>query len=406
MKKTTGSNPAITSKWRPATQAVRAGTWRSEHGETSEALFLTSGYSYDSAEEVAARFAGDAVGMQYSRFRNPTVDMLQSRIAAMEGAEACLAQASGMAAMTSSLLCMLSAGDHVVAGRAAFGSCRWILDNVLNRFGITHTAIDGTDNAAWEAAVQPNTKVFFFETPANPTMDLVDLEFVCGLARSKNIKTVVDNAFATPALQRPLDFGADIVAYSATKLMDGQGRVMAGAVCGSKEWIEEKLSPFQRNTGPICAPFNAWVVMKGLETLPLRATTQSANALQIATFLENRGLSVRHPGLASHPQHALAKKQMNAAGPIFAFEAPGEGDAAREKGMALCNALELIDISNNIGDSKTLVCHPATTTHHNMGPEGRAGAGIGDGMLRINVGLEDPLDLIEDLEQALDKTGI
>ncbi|AKQ41827.1 O-succinylhomoserine sulfhydrylase [Aurantiacibacter atlanticus] len=406
MKKTTGSNPAITSKWRPATQAVRAGTWRSEHGETSEALFLTSGYSYDSAEEVAARFAGDAVGMQYSRFRNPTVDMLQSRIAAMEGAEACLAQASGMAAMTSSLLCMLSAGDHVVAGRAAFGSCRWILDNVLNRFGITHTAIDGTDNAAWEAAVQPNTKVFFFETPANPTMDLVDLEFVCGLARSKNIKTVVDNAFATPALQRPLDFGADIVAYSATKLMDGQGRVMAGAVCGSKEWIEEKLSPFQRNTGPICAPFNAWVVMKGLETLPLRATTQSANALQIATFLENRGLSVRHPGLASHPQHALAKKQMNAAGPIFAFEAPGEGDAAREKGMALCNALELIDISNNIGDSKTLVCHPATTTHHNMGPEGRASAGIGDGMLRINVGLEDPLDLIEDLEQALDKTGI
>ncbi len=406
MKKTTGSNPAITSKWRPATQAVRAGTWRSEHGETSEALFLTSGYSYDSAEEVAARFAGDADGMQYSRFRNPTVDMLQSRIAAMEGAEACLAQASGMAAMTSSLLCMLSAGDHVVAGRAAFGSCRWILDNVLNRFGITHTAIDGIDNAAWEAAVQPNTKVFFFETPANPTMDLVDLEFVCGLARSKNIKTVVDNAFATPALQRPLDFGADIVAYSATKLMDGQGRVMAGAVCGSKEWIEEKLSPFQRNTGPICAPFNAWVVMKGLETLPLRATTQSANALQIATFLENRGLSVRHPGLASHPQHALAKKQMDAAGPIFAFEAPGEGDAAREKGMALCNALELIDISNNIGDSKTLVCHPATTTHHNMGPEGRAGAGIGDGMLRINVGLEDPLDLIEDLEQALDKSGI
>ncbi len=275
MKKTTGTDRSITSKWRPATQAVRAGTWRSEQGETSEALFLTSGYAYDDAETVAARFAGEQAGMQYSRFKNPTVEMLQERIAAMEGAEACLVQASGMAAMTSSLLCMLSSGDHVVAGRAAFGSCRWILSNVLERFGITHTAIDGTDNAAWEAAIRPNTKAFFFETPANPTMDLVDLEFVCGLARSKGITSIVDNAFATPVLQRPLDFGADVVAYSATKLMDGQGRVMAGAVCGSKQWIEEKLSPFQRNTGPICAPFNAWVIMKGLETLDLRARQQS-----------------------------------------------------------------------------------------------------------------------------------
>ena len=406
MKKTTGTDRSVTATWRPATQAVRAGTMRSEHGETSEALYLTSGYTFDTAQEVAARFAGEAQGMQYSRFKNPTVEMLQQRIAAMEGAEACLVQASGMAAMTSSLLCMLSAGDHVVAGRAAFGSCRWILDNVLNRFGITHTAIDGTDNTAWEAAVQDNTRAFFFETPANPTMDLVDLEFVCGLARSKGIKTVVDNAFATPVLQRPLDFGADIVAYSATKLMDGQGRVMAGAVCSSQEWIEETLSPFQRNTGPICAPFNAWVVMKGLETLPLRATAQSANALQVAKFLEERGLRVLHPGLPSHPQHALTQKQMVAAGPIFAFFAPKTGDAGKEQAMAICNALELIDISNNIGDAKSLICHPATTTHHNMGTEGRAAAGVEDGMLRINIGLEDPLDLIEDLAQALDRVGV
>ena len=402
MKKDTGQDPNTTSTWRAATQAVRAGTWRSAHGETSEALFLTSGFTYDSAEEVAARFAGEADGMQYSRFKNPTVDMLQHRIAAMEGAEACLVQASGMAAMTSSLLCMLSAGDHVVAGRAAFGSCRWILDNVLNRFGITHTVIDGTDNAAWEAAVQPNTKAFFFETPANPTMDLVDLEFVCGLARSKGITTVVDNAFATPTLQRPMDFGADVVAYSATKLMDGQGRVMAGAVCASKEWIDEKLSPFQRNTGPVCAPFNAWVVMKGLETLPLRAPAQSANALKVARFLEERGLRVLHPGLPSHPQHDLCRKQMSAAGPIFAFYAPD----GQEQAMALCNALELIDISNNIGDSKSLICHPASTTHYNMGEEGRAEAGIEDGMLRMNVGLEDPLDLIDDLAQALDQLSL
>jgi cystathionine gamma-synthase/O-succinylhomoserine sulfhydrylase len=402
MKKHTGSDPAVTRKWRPATQAVRAGTLRSEHGETSEALYLTSGFTYDSAEEVAARFAGEASGMQYSRFKNPTVEMLQQRIAAMEGAEACLAQASGMAAMTSSLLCMLSAGDHVVAGRAAFGSCRWILDNVLNRFGITHTVVDGTDNAAWEAAVQPNTRAFFFETPANPTMDLVDLEFVCALARSKGITTVVDNAFATPVLQRPLDYGADVVAYSATKLMDGQGRVMAGAVCGSKQWIEEKLSPFQRNTGPICAPFNAWVVLKGLETLDLRARAQSASAITVARFLEERGLRVLHPGLPSHPQHELCARQMVAAGPIFAFFAPG----GKEQAMGLCNALELIDISNNIGDSKSLMCHPASTTHYNMGEEGRAAAGIEDGMLRLNVGLEDVQDLLEDLDQALGRVGL
>jgi O-succinylhomoserine sulfhydrylase len=402
MKKTTGTDRSINSKWRPATRAVRSGTWRSEHGETSEALFLTSGYTYDSAQIVADRFAGTAKGMQYSRFQNPTVAMLEERIASMEGAEACKVQASGMAAMTSALLCMLSQGDHVVAGRAAFGSCRWILDNVLNRFGITHTVVDGRDNAAWEAAIQPNTKVFFFETPANPTLDVVDLEFVCGLARSKGITTIVDNAFATPALQRPLEFGADITAYSATKLMDGQGRVIVGAVCGSDEFINGVLSPFQRNTGPICAPFNAWVVLKGLETLSLRAHKQSENALAVGKFVESRVPKILHPGLPSFAQHNLAMKQMDACGPIFSFVVEG----GREKAFAVLDALELIDISNNIGDSKSLACHPASTTHNSMGPEGRALAGVDEGMIRLNIGLEDPQDLIEDLDQAMGRAGL
>lgn len=401
MKKTTGMDRSASSKWRPATRAVRAGTWRSDHGETSEAMYLTSGYSYDDAQTVADRFAGEAAGMQYSRFQNPTVAMLEERIAAMEGAEACKVQASGMAAMTSALLCMLSQGDHVVAARAAFGSCRWIMNNVLNRFGITHTAIDGRDNAAWEAAVQPNTKAFFFETPANPTLDIVDLEFVCGLAKSKGITTIVDNAFATAALQRPLEFGADVVAYSATKLMDGQGRVLMGAVCGSDEWINGTLSPFQRNTGPVASPFNAWVVMKGLETLDLRARKQSENALEVGRFVESRVQQVLHPGLASFAQHDLAMKQMDACGPIFSFDVGG-----REKAFAVLDALELVDISNNIGDAKSLACHPASTTHNNMGPEGRAEMGVTEGMIRINIGLEDPLDVIEDLDRAFARAGL
>ena len=403
MKRTSGTDRALTSKWRPATRAVRAGTTRSEHGETSEALFLTSGYTYDSAATVAARFAGEATGMQYSRFQNPTVAMLEERVAAMEGAEACKVQASGMAAMTSALLCMLSAGDHVVAGRAAFGSCRWILANVLNRFGITHTVVDGRDNAQWEAAIQPNTKAFFFETPANPTLDIVDLAFVCGLAKSRGITTIVDNAFATAALQRPMEFGADVVTYSATKLMDGQGRVLAGAICGSAQWINEVLSPFQRNTGPVLSPFNAWVVLKGLETLPLRAHKQSENALEVGRFVEERlGKPILHPGLPSFHQHELAAKQMDAFGPIFSFVV----DGGRQAAFAVLDALELVDISNNIGDSKSLACHPASTTHHNMGAEGRAEMGVEEGMIRINIGLEDPLDVIEDLDQAFAKAGI
>ena len=406
MKKTTGTDRSKTRSWRPATQAVRSGTWRSEHGETSEALFLTSGYTYDDAQTVADRFAGDATGMTYSRLQNPTVAMLEERIAVMEGAEACRVQASGMAAMTAALLSQLSAGDHVVGALAAFGSCRWLLDELCPRFGIEVSVIDSTDNAAWEAAIRPNTRVFFFETPANPTLDVVDLEYVCGLAKAHGIITVVDNAFATSALQRPLQFGADVVAYSATKLMDGQGRVLAGAICGTEEFINETLLPFQRNTGPNLSPFNAWVVLKGLETLDLRARRQSENALEIGRFVQERitkeGGRILHPGLPSHPRHEIATKQMVMTGPIFAWDMPG----GREQAFALLDALELVDISNNIGDSRSLLCHPASTTHANMGEDGRAEMGVTEGLLRINIGLEDPLDVIEDLDQAFGKSRI
>ncbi|WBY16126.1 aminotransferase class I/II-fold pyridoxal phosphate-dependent enzyme [Erythrobacteraceae bacterium WH01K] len=405
MKKTTGTDRTVTRNWRPATQAIRGGTWRSEHGETSEALFLTSGYTYDDAQTVADRFAGDAPGMTYSRLQNPTVAMLEERIALMEGAGACRAQASGMAAMTAALLCQLSAGDHCVAARAAFGSCRWLVDNLLPRFGIETSVIDSADNDAWEAAIRPNTKVFFFETPANPTLDVVDLAHVCALAKAHGITTVVDNAFASPALQRPMEFGADVVAYSATKLMDGQGRVLAGAICGSEEWIEDVLLPFQRNTGPNCAPFNAWVVLKGLETLSLRAHRQSENAVALGQFLEPRlekaGGRILHPGLPSHPRHDLAKAQMEATGPIFAFDV-----GTRARAFAVLDALELVDISNNIGDARSLMCHPASTTHAGMAAEARQDMGVTEGLLRINVGLEDIADITEDLDAALKAAGI
>lgn len=403
MKKTTGMDRAVTAQWRPATRAVRGGTWRSEHGETSEALFLTSGYTYDNAQTVADRFAGEAEGMTYSRLQNPTVAMLEERIALIEGAEACRVQASGMAAMTAALLCQLSVGDHVVAARAAFGSCRWLVDHLLPRFGIETTVIDSAVDGEWDAAIRPNTKVFFFETPANPTLDIVNLRHVCDLARAHGIVTVVDNAFASPALQRPLEFGADVIAYSATKLMDGQGRVLAGAVCGSREFVDEKLLPFQRNTGPNLSPFNAWVVLKGLETLDLRARAQSAAALELGKFIEPRISRMLHPGLPSHPRHELALQQMpNGTGPIFAFEVPG----GRAQAFALLDALELIDISNNIGDCRSLLCHPASTTHANMGAEARAEMGVTEGLLRINVGLEDIEDLKEDMDRALSAAGL
>lgn len=397
MKRTTGQDRSITAKWRPATQAVRGGTWRSDWGETSEAIFLTSGYSYEDAATPADRFAGKAAGMTYSRTQNPSVQMLEERIALLEGAEACRAQASGMAAMSSAMLCQLSVGDHMVVARAAFGPTRWITDNLLPRFGIECTAVDGRDLDQWKAAIRPNTRVFFFETPANPTMDIIDIAAVCGLAREHGITSVVDNAFATAALQRPLDLGADVVAYAATKLMDGQGRVLAGAVCGTADFINTKLLPYQRNTGATLSPFNAWLVLKGLETLELRAVKQAENALEIARYLENRVPVLNHPGLPSHPQFALVQRQMRLAGSVFSFELEG-GRAATH---AFLNALEMVDISNNIGDTKSLMTHPASTTHSSLTPEVRADMGVTEGMLRISVGLEDPRDVIEDLERGL-----
>jgi O-succinylhomoserine sulfhydrylase len=402
MKKTTGFDRSKTRLWQPATQAVRGGTWRSEHGETSEALFLTSGYTYDSAEIVAARFAGEEEGMTYSRLQNPTVAMLEERIALLEGAEGCRVQATGMAAMTTALLCQLSVGDHLVAAKAAFGSCRWLVDNLLPRFGIETTVVDGRDLSAWEKAIRPNTKVFFFETPANPTMDIVDMRGLCDIAKAHGITTVVDNAFCTSAIQKPMEFGADIVAYSATKLMEGQGRVLAGAVCASEAFLNDVLMPFQRNTGPNLSPFNAWVVLKGLETLDLRARRQSENALAVGRAIEHRVSRILHPGLESHPQFELAQSQMAMCGPIFSFIL----DGGREQAMAFLNALELVDISNNIGDARSLCCHPASTTHFSVSAEVREDMGVVDGMLRINIGLEDPKDIIADMQQALTQVGL
>jgi O-succinylhomoserine sulfhydrylase len=402
MKKLTGQDRSVTETWRPATQAIRGGTARSHFGETSEAIYLTSGYAYDCAADAAARFAGEQVGMTYSRLQNPSVEMLEQRIALLEGAEAARCMASGMAAMTAVLLCQLSQGDHLVGGRAAFGSCRWLTDTLLPRFGIETTIVDGRDPDQWKAAIRPNTKVFFFETPANPTLDIVDLAAVCAIAREAGITSVVDNAFATPLLQKPLDYGADIVAYSATKMMDGQGRVLAGAVCGKTEFIEKTLLAFTRNTGPTLSAFNAWVVLKGLETLDLRIRRQSENALKVARFLEARVPTLLYPALPSHPQHDLAMRQMDAGGTIVSLYL----DGGRKQAHGLLDALELVDISNNIGDSRSLMTHPASTTHAGLSVEVREQMGVTEGLLRLNVGLEDPDDVIEDFDRALKAVGL
>lgn len=402
MKRLTGQDRNVTRNWRPATQAIRGGVARSEFGETSEAIYLTSGYAYDCAADAAARFAGDQAGMTYSRLQNPSVEMLEQRLALMEGAEAARCTSSGMAAMTAALLCQLQTGDHVVAARAMFGSCRWLTDTLLPKFGIETSIVDGRDNDAWKAAIRPNTKLFFFETPANPTLDIVDLAAVCAIARDAGLKTVVDNAFATPLLQKPMEYGADIVAYSATKMMDGQGRVLAGAVCGTEDFILNTLLPFTRNTGPTLSAFNAWVVMKGLETLDLRVHRQSENALKVATFLETRVPRLLYPALPSHPQHELACKQMAAGGTILSLYL----DGGRAQAHGLLDALELVDISNNIGDSRSLMTHPSSTTHSGLAPEVRAQMGVEEGMLRLSVGLEDPQDVIDDFDRALTAVGL
>jgi O-succinylhomoserine sulfhydrylase len=402
MKRSTGQDRSITSNWRAATQAVRGGTWRSEQGETSEAIFMTSGYCYDDAETPADRFAGKIPGMTYSRTQNPSVQMLEERIALMEGAEACRTQASGMGAMSGAMLCQLSAGDHMVIAKAAFGPTRWVTDNLLPRFGIQVSAIDGRDLDQWRDAIKDNTKLFFFETPANPTMDIVDIRAVADIAHERGIRVVVDNAFASVALQRPLDHGADAVAYATTKLMDGSGRTLGGAVAGDAAFINGILHPYTRNTGNVMSPFNAWVTLKGLETLDLRANTQARAALELARWLEPKVAHVLHPGLPSHPQHDIVKRQMKLAGSTFSFKVEG----GRERAMGVLNALQLIDISNNLGDAKTLMTHPASTTHSSISPETRAIMGVSEDMLRISVGLEDIEDIKDDLSQALAAIGL
>ena len=401
MKRSTGQDRGITRNWRPATQAVRGGTARSEWGETSEAIFLTSGYAYDSAGEAAARFAGTASGMTYSRLQNPTVQMLEERLCLLEGGEACRATATGMAAMSAALMCHLSAGDHLVAGRALFGSCRVLVDTILPRFGIQTTIVDGRDTDAWAKARRPNTRAFFLETPANPTLDIVDIAAVAAIGRDAGALVVVDNAFASPVLQRPFALGADVVCHSATKHMDGQGRVLAGAVLGSENWMADTYLPYARHTGPVLSAFNAWVLLKSLETLDLRVRRAVENAARVAAFLEHRVPRLLYPGLASHPQHDLAMRQMSGGGTILALFV-----ADRAQAHALLDGLALIDISNNLGDSRSLMTHPASTTHASVSTAVREEMGITEGMLRLSIGLEDPSDLIEDMDAALAAAGL
>ncbi len=388
-----------TRRWRPQTEMVRGGLARSGFDETSEALYLTSGYVYESAEEAEAAFKGDKDRFVYSRYANPTVSMFEERLRLLEGAEACRATASGMSAVFASLMAQLKAGDRVVASRALFGSCDYIIAELLPRFGIETELIDGTDLSAWEAALAKGAQAVFMETPSNPTLEIIDIRAVCELAHAAGAKVIVDNVFATPLLQRPLDLGADIVVYSATKLIDGQGRTMGGAILCSEAFIKDHLQMFYRHTGPSMSPFNAWVMLKGLETLELRVERHCANALKVARFLEGRAgvTRVLYPGLPSHPQAELAGRQMKGGSALVAFEIEG----GKERAFRTVNSLATIDISNNLGDAKSLITHPATTTHQRLSPEGRARLGIGDGLLRLSVGLEDADDLIEDLDQAL-----
>lgn len=386
-----------------ATRLVHGGTMRSPFGETSEALFLTSGFVYDRAETAEARFAERADGFTYSRLRNPTSQMFEERMALLEGAEAACATATGMAAIFTTLMAHLRAGDRVVATRLLFGSSRAILDELLPRFGIAVELVDGTDMAAWRRALAEPARIVLLETPGNPTLEIVDIAAVAALARAAGATLVVDNVMATPILQRPLELGADIVVYSATKHIDGQGRCLGGVILCSAKVKREILAPWLRHTGPALSPFNAWVLLKGLETLPLRVEAQSRSALVIARFLEGhpRVTRVLYPGLASHPGHALATRQMRSGGPILAFRVGG----GRQRAFEVLNRLRIIRISNNLGDTRSLVTHPASTTHSRVPAAEREALGITEDLLRLSVGIEDVEDLLADLDQALGGGG-
>ena len=385
--------------WKKRTLAVRGGIQRTPFQETSEALFMTSGYAYEAAEEAEARFKGEIGGYQYSRFGNPTISMFEDRMALLEGAPVARATATGMAAVSSVFLSSLRTGDHVVAAKAMFGSCLHVVEQILPRFGIGYTLVDGTDTAAWEAAMKPQTKLLFLETPSNPTLSLVDIAAVANIAHKGGARLAVDNAFASPALQRPMEFGADIVIHSSTKYIDGQGRALGGVVLCKEDFLNDHLQVFIRNTGPSISPFNAWLHLKSLETLDLRMKQHCENALAVADFLagQKKVTKVLYPFRPDHPQHNLARAQMDGGGGVVTFEIAG-GKAAV---FRLANALKLVDISNNLGDAKTLLTHPETTTHQKLSPEARAELGITSGTMRISVGLEDAGDLCEDLEQAL-----
>ena len=384
--------------WRTATRLLHEAPNRTEFGETSEALFLTSGFVYDSAEQAAATFTGDVQHFQYSRFGNPTVDTLQERLALLEGAEACVATATGMGAVSSAILSHVKAGDRVVASRAIFGSCYWIVTNLLPRYGIETELVDGTDYDAWERALSKPTAAVLIESPSNPMLDVLDIARVAELTHKAGGLLIVDNVFATPLGQSPLKLGADVIVYSCTKHIDGQGRVLGGAVLGSSAWINETLQPYTRNTGNALSPFNAWVLLKGLETLQLRTDAMARNAAAVADALaELPGVvQVRYPGRTDHPQYELAKAQMSNGGSMVAFVV----DKGREGAFAFMNAFKIIAISNNLGDARSLATHPATTTHMRVSEEERARLGITDGAIRLSVGLEDPADLIDDLKRG------
>lgn len=391
--------------WRPDTKAVRGGIRRSDFAETSEGLFLTQGYVYESAAEAELAFAGEVDHYVYSRYGNPTVSMFEERLRLLEGAEDCFATASGMAGVFNSLIAHLDAGDRVVASRALFGSCFIILNDLLPRWGITTAFVDGHDLDQWRDALSQPARAVFFESPSNPMQDLIDIAEVCRLAHQAGAIVIVDNVFATPLLQRPMELGADVVVYSATKHIDGQGRVLGGAILGTASYIRNQVEPLMRHTGPSISPFNAWVLLKSLETLRLRVDHQCASALDLAAWLESHPAvaHVRYPFLPSHPQNDLARRQMSAGGTVVTFELMSEPADAKRAAFAVVDALRLVDISNNLGDAKSLVTHPATTTHRRLTPAERERQGITDGVIRLSVGLEDVDDLRHDLAQALSR---
>jgi O-succinylhomoserine sulfhydrylase len=388
-------------RYRPETNLVHAGTLRSQFGETSEALFLTQGYVYDSARQAERRFTNEEPGFQYSRFSNPTISMFEERMAALEGAEAARATATGMAAVTLSLLGQLKTGDHVVAAKAMFGSCRYVVEDFLPRYGIASTLVDGNDLNQWRNAVRPETKTFFLESPTNPTLEVYDIPAIAQIAHAAGATLVVDNVFATPLFQSPLQLGADCVVYSATKHIDGQGRCLGGVILGSEEFIQKHIHTLLRQTGPSISPFNAWVLLKGLETLSVRVRRQTDTAATVAVALFEHPKIARliYPGRPDHPQAALVQKQMKGGSTLVAFDIKGGKEAA----FRFQDALEIVKISNNLGDAKSLVTHPATTTHQRLTPAARAELGITDGMVRLSCGLEHPDDIVHDLLEALEK---